>query len=213
MIVNLVLGLPGDRPGGLVLSILLTVGVTLVALPIGILLALLAVGAPRLSFPAQMGLAVARGTPLLLLVFLVANTGRLTILTAGVIALLLYSASHVSEIFRSYVAAYPTDQQAQAQAMGLGPVRRWAELRVPWAFCRSFENLTTHWISLFKDTGALTILGIGELTTVTRVLSANAFVDGWLLLLSTAAALYLASTLGLITVLHRCTRSLARRLP
>jgi ABC-type amino acid transport system permease subunit len=53
-----------------------------------------------------------------------------------------------------------------------------------------------------KDTGALTVLGIGELTTVAKVLSERASIGHWQLILATAALLYLCATVTLIQTLE-----------
>jgi ABC-type amino acid transport system permease subunit len=55
-------------------------------------------------------------------------------------------------------------------------------------------------VSLLKDTGALVVLGIGELTTVAKILGEVATtLEDWALVLATASALYLAATMALIT--------------
>jgi ABC-type arginine transport system permease subunit len=87
----------------------------------------------------------------------------------------------------------------QARIMGLGPVSEWLQLRVPWTIGSALDALGTHWISLLKDTGALVVLGIGELTSVAKVLSeTTASYDRWILVLVTAAGVYLSVTLLLI---------------
>ena len=53
-------------------------------------------------------------------------------------------------------------------------VREEISLRAQWTFLRSMDALGTHAISLLKDTGALTIVGIAELTTIARSLGAAA---------------------------------------
>ena len=50
-----------------------------------------------------------------------------------------------------------------------------------------------------KDTGALVVLGVGELTTVAKMLSeTSASYERWVTVLVVAAAMYLAATLALI---------------
>jgi len=70
--------------------------------------------------------------------------------------------------------------------------------------------LGTHWVSLLKDTGALTVLGIGELTTVARLLSERTNTSGWLLVLLAAAAIYLATIAALTRTLSYLTNRFAR---
>jgi ABC-type amino acid transport system permease subunit len=70
---------------------------------------------------------------------------------------------------------------------------------MPWMLWRSWTALITHWVSLLKDTGALVVLGIGELTTTAKVLSeAAASFEQWATILIVAAGLYLVATLALI---------------
>jgi ABC-type amino acid transport system permease subunit len=83
------------------------------------------------------------------------------------------------------------------------PWADWLELRTPWTVWRAWNALFTHWASLLKDTGALVILGVGELTMVAKVLSElEAGFDRWLFVLVLAAALYLVATLLLIRMLQ-----------
>jgi ABC-type amino acid transport system permease subunit len=82
---------------------------------------------------------------------------------------------------------------------------------VPWTVRRSLDALGTHWISLLKDTGALTVLGIGELTTVARLLSERTDTTGWLLVLLLAAGLYLVTVLALTRTLTVLTTRFGRQ--
>jgi ABC-type amino acid transport system permease subunit len=199
MIVNLLMGLPNDRPGGLLLSVIVFVAAASGAVFTGLLYAAICVLFPRVSLILQATTALLRGVPVLLLLFFIAQTSALRVALAGLLALTLYSFSHVSEILRSFFASYPTHVAQQARAMGIGPVREWLQLRVPWALARSLGPLGTHWISLLKDTGALVILGVGELTTVAKVLSeTTARYDRWVTVLLSAAGVYLFATLTLI---------------
>ncbi len=198
----LLVGLPNQQPGGLLLSILTGVGSGVGAVLVGALYATLCVEAPRIGLGLQAALAVLRGVPVLLLMFVLAQAPILSPWMAGLLALFLYSLSQVGETLRSFLSAYPAVMRDQAQLMGLGFFREWAQLRLPWTFSRSLDALGTHWISLLKDTGALTVLGIGELTTVARILSEQASVRDWGLVLATAAVMYLGAVIALIRALR-----------
>jgi ABC-type amino acid transport system permease subunit len=199
MILNLLIGLPNDRPGGILLTVIVFIAAASGAVVAGFLYAAVCVWLPRASLVLQAGGAVLRGVPLLLLLFFIAQTSALRVALAGLLALILYSFSHVSEILRSFLASYPAQFAEQARAMGVGPVREWLQLRVTWTLGRSLGALGTHWISLLKDTGALVIIGVGELTSVAKVLSeTTASYDRWITVLVTAAGVYLIATLALI---------------
>ena len=199
MVLNLLIGLPGERPGGLLLSLIYFFASGMAALALGGVYAVLCVALPRASLLLQAATAVLRGVPLILLVFLFAHVSWFTVAVAGLVALTLYSFGHVGEVLRSFLAAYPTAVAEQARLMGMNSVRDWLQLRMPWTLWRSWTALITHWVSLLKDTGALVILGIGELTTTSKVLSeVSPSFEQWAAILVVAACLYLGATLALI---------------
>lgn len=202
MITNLLLGLPGQRPGGLVLTVIVAVGSAACAVVLGIGYASVCVQARRASLVLQAVLALLRGIPLILLIFALAQLTSVGLPVAGFIGLVLYSLCHVGETLRSFLASYPAELDDQARLLGLGGLRRLLTLRLPWTFRRSLDALATHWISLLKDTGALVVLGIGELTTVTKVLSESGSLRDWQLVLLTAGLLYLGTAVLLISFLR-----------
>lgn len=203
MIVSLLFGLPGERPGGLMLTIIFFITAGSGAFIIGVVYAMLCAGLPRQSLPIQACSALLRGTPLLLLVFLVAHIPGLSTSSAGFIALLCYSTSHVGEILRPFLVLYPQSLTQQASAMGVGYVHEWIGLRIPWTLWRASAVLLTHWVSLLKDTGALIVLGITELTTIAKILSElQRTPSQWGVVFVTAAGLYLGASLVLIFVLQ-----------
>ena len=210
MLVDLLIGLPDDRPGGLVLS--LTYGLVAggVALALGGVYAVACARYPRSTIVVQAVSAIVRGVPVLLLVFVTSMLSTLSVRVAALLALILYSWSHSGEILRSFAVSFPQATDEQATVMGLSGPRRWVGLRMGWALTQSFRALVTHWLSLLKDTGALVVLGVAELTTVARSLSEGRFDQrGWLTVLVTAGGLYLVATLALLQIL----RHIALRLP
>lgn len=211
MIVDLLIGLPAQRPGGAVLTIFIAVGSGAAALVLGAVYATVCVSAPRLSLGLQAALAVLRGIPLLLMVFALAQLTTIPLTLSGFVALMLYSLCHVGETLRGFLAAYPRALRDQARFLGYGPVREWAWLRMPWTLRTSLDALATHWISLLKDTGTLTVLGIGELTTVARALSESASVSDWELIILTAGIVYLSVVILLIQSLRLLDRKLSPR--
>lgn len=211
MIIDLLIGLPHDRPGGLILTLAYFIVTGLGATLAGLLYATVGILWPRPGLILQCLSALLRGIPPLLLVFMMAHVPHLTMGMAGLLALLLYSFSHTGEILRGFLLSYPPHLSEQARLMGLGSVRDWVELRFPWALRAALPALLSHWVSLLKDTGALIIVGIGELTTITKSLSESAqgFED-WTLILLLSAGLYLLTTLALIRIVDLASRRLTK---
>jgi glutamate transport system permease protein len=206
---NLLIGLPGHRPGGLALSLLLGAGSAAVALLAGFGYATVCVALPRASLPLQVVMAFIRGIPLLVLVFMGGAGTPLSLVLAAFIALCLYSLCHVGEILRGFLGSYPHVLREQAKVTGLSLPVEWLILIVPWVLRRSLEALGTHWISLYKDTGALAVLAIGELTTVVQLLSQTVSTERWLGILGSATALYLAASFTIAGGLKLLTRRVA----
>jgi ABC-type amino acid transport system permease subunit len=154
-------------------------------------------------------MALVRGIPLLILVFMAGAGTPLPLVLAGFLALCLYSLCHVGEILRGFLGSYPRLLRDQARLTGLSLPAEWFVLRVPWALRRSLAALGTHWISLYKDTGALTVLAIGELTTIVNLLSQTVSTERWLGILASAAALYLAAALVIAATLRLLMRKFA----
>lgn len=208
MITDLLIGLPAQRPGGIVLTLILAVSSASGAMVLGVIYAVICVQFPWLSLGLQAALAVMRGVPLLLLVFALGQLTSLSLVVTGYLALLLYSLCHVGETLRGFLASYPHDLRDQSRVLGHGWARDWIVLRLPWTLTNSMDALVTHWISLLKDTGALTVLGIGELTSVATTLSLTADVSHWELIITMAGLIYLTVTVILIQSLEFLRRKL-----
>jgi ABC-type amino acid transport system permease subunit len=154
MIVDLLIGLPAQRPGGILLTIILAVGSASGAMVLGMIYALVSARFPWLSLGLQGGLAVMRGIPLLLLVFALGQLTSLPLVVTGYLALLLYSLCHVGETLRGFLASYPRDLRDQSRVLGHGWARDWILLRLPWTLTHSMDALATHWISLLKESAS-----------------------------------------------------------
>ncbi|HYH17096.1 MAG TPA: ABC transporter permease subunit [Azospirillum sp.] len=205
----LLFGLPGQQPGGLLLSVLLFAAAGGLAVLLGFAYAMAATAFPAAALPLQAASALLRGIPPLLLVFVLAHVVSASTLLAGVLALALYSFSHTGEILRSFLGAYPPGLAEQARVMGVAPWRDWLTLRLPWLLWRGLPALLTHWVSLLKDTGALVVIGVGELTTVAKLLSeARSDWAAWIEVLGLASAFYLGATLVLLKLLPALARAL-----
>jgi His/Glu/Gln/Arg/opine family amino acid ABC transporter permease subunit len=173
---NLLFGFPGQRPGGLVLSLLLAV----LAIGIGFLLAM-AVAAGResryrpLRWLARTYVEVFRGIPLILLLLLVyqiiggSRFGlNMSPRLSAVVTLALYSSAYQTEILRAGLRAVPSQLVDSARLMGSTPWQLYRLIRLRYAFRVMLPAFTGQAISLFKDTSVVIIIGVSELMTVAR---------------------------------------------
>lgn len=203
MIENLLIGLPYDRPGGLILSLIYFVGASGAAILLGFVYCYVCTSFRAVGWVLQVLSTIVRGVPLLLLVFLFAHIPNISTAMAGLSALILYSLTHTGEILRGFMSSYPEYMDAQARVIGLGHFSEWVTVRIPWVVSKSLPALLTHWISLLKDSGALIVISIGELTTVAKSLSeSSAQFHVWASILLMTATIYFVTTLILIKVVN-----------
>lgn len=173
---NLLVGFPEQRPGGVLLSVLLA----LFSVGIGFAVAAL-VGSGRESRHifirrvCQWYVDLIRGLPFILLLILihqVVGTRRfgldLSASAAALIALVLYSSAYQAEIVRAGLRAVPTQIVDTARVVGGSPWQVFQRVKLRYAFRVMLPALTGQAISLFKDTSVLVVIGVAELMTVSR---------------------------------------------
>jgi general L-amino acid transport system permease protein len=171
----------GDRTGwddwgGLHLVVSATVAGIALAFPLGLLLAL----GRRSSLPAIRIVSTGyiegfRAVPLVTLLFLgqymigfmFPNTIEPpSFLVRAVIAITLFEAAYIAEIVRGGLQAVARGQVEAAQAIGLSPVGVMRLVVLPQALRAVIPAMVGQFISLFKDTSLLAIVGFFELIEV-----------------------------------------------
>lgn len=171
------------RWGGLPLTLMLaTFGVGL-AFPLGVLLAL----GRRSHLPAIKALCTAyieliRGVPLISLLFMSSVMLPLFLppgwgidkLLRAQMALVLFAAAYIAEVVRGGLQAIPRGQLEGAASIGLG---YWQQMRLvvlPQALRIVIPPLVGLFISVFKDTSLVVVIGIFDLTQSTKAAMADA---------------------------------------
>jgi general L-amino acid transport system permease protein len=168
--------------GGLHLSLFVTVVCIVLAFPIGLILAL----GRRSSFPAFRWLTIVyieifRGVPLIAILFMAqffigfflggGNTRSLT--TRAIIGITMFTAAYIAEIVRGGLLAVPAGQVEAGQALGL-PAQKVTRLIVlPQALRAVIPAMVGQFISLFKDTSLLTVIGFTEFLGVRELVHAQ----------------------------------------
>jgi general L-amino acid transport system permease protein len=169
--------------GGFMLTVFLAVGGILLAFPFGVLLAL----GRRSTLPAVRMVCVAyielfRGVPLIAVLFMGAfmigfllpqGVDRPSLVMRALIALVLFTAAYVAEIVRGGLQGVPAGQVEAAQALGLSPVRITTRIVLPQALRNVIPGLVGQFISLYKDTSLVAIIGLTELLNVSRNITAQ----------------------------------------
>ncbi len=186
-----------SRWGGLPLTLILATFGIAFAFPFGLLLAL----GRRSDMPAVKALCVVyieliRGVPLISLLFMSSVMLPLFLpegfsidkLLRAQIAIILFAAAYIAETVRGGLQAIPNGQYEAANSLGL---RYWQKMRkiiLPQALKVVIPPLVGIFISLFKDTSLVVIIGIFDLTQAAKVALSDAEWRGF----STEAYLFIA---------------------
>jgi general L-amino acid transport system permease protein len=206
--------------GGLHLNLFLTFAGILVAFPFGLLLAL----GRRSSLPVIRTISVTyiefvRGIPLITVLiagafavgFLIPRDVRPGFVTRMLIGIIAFEAAYIAEVVRGGLQAVPHGQVEAAQAVGLAPWRTMRLIVLPQALRATIPAMVGQFISLFKDTTLVAVLGITELLEATFVVNSQPAYLGKGLFVVTLSFAALVFWVGCYTM-SRESRRLERKL-
>jgi His/Glu/Gln/Arg/opine family amino acid ABC transporter permease subunit len=155
-----------------------TVLICAISLPLGFalgsLIALIRLRAgPVLNAMALAYIELIRNIPFLVQVFLLFFAlpfagVRLSPMTAGIIALSSYAAAYFSEIVRGGILSIPPGQSEAARALGLPYGLTFRKVLFPQVVGYVLPAATNLTITLIKESAALSIITVGELTYMSQ---------------------------------------------
>jgi His/Glu/Gln/Arg/opine family amino acid ABC transporter permease subunit len=203
----LLIGFPGQRPGGLAL----TLSLSAMAVALGGLVAIIS-GTARASHRIWLrrlsGLYVNifRGLPLLMLLLIIHQVvgGRrfgldLSPLSSALIALTLYTSAYMTEVIRSGLLAVPEELTDSARSLGASQMETYLRIRLPFVFRVTLPALTGQAITVLKDSSIVVVLGVADLMTIARATlgSSTQNLQYWMPMYLTLGALYGFTAFGL----------------
>ncbi|WP_033915587.1 amino acid ABC transporter permease [Campylobacter sputorum] len=160
-------------------TLILTIGGITIGIVLGFILAFLKfINIKILSFIIDEYIDIIRGTPVLiqLMVFsFVVFAAWSNNIYAAIIALGLNSSAYVAEIVRSGINGVDNGQMEAARAMGLDYKTSMKEIIFPQAIKNILPALANEFISLFKETSVVGMIGIFDLTMNAQSLQATLF--------------------------------------
>jgi len=167
---------------GAAVTVLLTVLTMAVAIPGGILLAVLRLSNSRiLSGTAASFVEFFRNLPIILVVYwafyvMPVLTGlEFSAFTTGLIALSLNVSAYNSETFRAGINSIRKGQTEAAIALGMSRTQAMREIILPQAWRRVLPVLASTWVSLFKDTSLVSVIAVGELAHAAMTVRSQTF--------------------------------------
>lgn len=168
---------------GLVLNILIAIVASVLSFPLGVVLALgRTSGLPVVRVVCTVYIELIRGVPLITILFIswlvlpdfLPESLRDTDLVVRIMAAFTaFSAAYIAEIVRGGLQSIPRGQREAAQALGLGGVAVLVFVILPQAIRAVIPALTGHFISLFKDTSLVIVVGLTDILDVGRSVTAQ----------------------------------------
>jgi glutamine transport system permease protein len=205
-----------DLLDGLKLTILIAIGGLAGGIVLGTLTgATLTYGGWLAVIPAQIYVALIRGTPIVVQVMFIYFALPLIMgikiggVTAAIITLIINSGAYNAEIVRGALESVPVGLKEAGLSMGLRFRTVLAYVIAPVAFRRALPAMGNQFVSVVKDTSIFLVIGVGELTRRGQEIMAENFraVEIW----TAVALIYLV----VISIVALCLRIVERgaRLP
>lgn len=168
--------------GGLMLTLVLAVYAGLIAVPLGILLAMgRRSRLPLIRFASVVFIEFWRGVPIIAVIFLASLLLPLIMpagfdvdkLARAIIGLAFVIAAYMAEAVRGGLQALPEGQAEAAQALGLGYWRTQIMIVLPQALRIALPAMTNEFISLFKNTTLVLIVSLFDLLGIAQAALAD----------------------------------------
>jgi polar amino acid transport system permease protein len=167
---------------GTLMTILLAILTMLIAVPGGMILAFMRLSPIRaVSLASASFVEFFRNLPLILVIYwafyvLPQLIGfEMSAFTTGLLALSLNVSAYNAETFRAGIISIRKGQTEAALAIGMSRGQAMWQVVLPQAVRRVTPVLASTWISLFKDTSLVSVIGVAELAHVTLQIRAQSF--------------------------------------
>ncbi|MBK8082997.1 MAG: amino acid ABC transporter permease [Devosia sp.] len=163
---------PTEQWGGLLVTLIISSVAIIGSLPLGVLLAL----GRQSKLPVIRTLCISfielwRAVPLITVLFMASIMLPLFLpqgtsidkLLRALVGVTLFASAYMAEVIRGGLQAIPRGQYEAASALGLGYWRRMGFIVLPQALKHVIPGIVNNFISLFKDTSLVSIVGIFDL--------------------------------------------------
>jgi polar amino acid transport system permease protein len=167
---------------GAFMTVWLTFATMALAIPGGLVLALMRLSPVRLvSASATAFVEFFRATPLILQIYWIYYVlpayfdVQLSQIGTALTGLACNISAFNSETFRSGIVSIRPGQWNAGLALGMAPARVFVSIILPQATMRVLPALASTWVSLFKDTSLVSIISVAELSYVSLQIRAETY--------------------------------------
>ena len=167
--------------GGLLLTLILAAVGIVVSFPLGVLLALgRRSSLPTIKWVSTAYIETVRGVPLVTILFMAQimvpiflPDFRIDKILRAMVGITFFSAAYMAENVRGGLQAIPKGQHEAAHALGLNYPLTMLLIILPQALRSVIPAIVGQFISLFKDTSLVTVIGLLDLLGIAKAVIAN----------------------------------------
>jgi polar amino acid transport system permease protein len=157
--------------------------ITIIALSLALVRTTKSPALTPFRFLATAYVDIFRGAPLLLIILLVGfgvpalRVAGLTsnVIVLGTVAVVLTYSAYVAEVIRSGIMSIHPSQRAAARSLGLTSGQTMRFVVLPQAIKRVIPPLLNDFVSLLKDTGLVSILGVTDAVRAAQINASRTF--------------------------------------
>ena len=163
----------------------LTIQLSMIAMAIGIVVAILSAvarmsGPPPLKWAIGAYIEVIRNTPFLVQIFIVyfglpAIGIRFDPNTSALVAMVLNVAAYVTEILRAGIESVPKGQTEAGKALGLTPMQVFRDVVLKPAMKSVYPALTSQYVLLMLQSSVISAISAEELTAIANDVASRTF--------------------------------------
>jgi polar amino acid transport system permease protein len=208
---------PYGPMGGLVLTVLLSILGLVLAMPVGLLIALARISPYRaVNVPATVLVYVMRGIPLLMLIFWVYFFVPLLLgrtvsgFTTMLCSLVIYESAYLAEILRAGILGLPQAQQEASRALGIGYFQTLRKVILPQAVYNMTPAIVSQFATTIMDTSLASVISVNELTFSANQLNSTLLTKP-LQVYAILAAIYFVLCYALSRLAHMLEKRVARK--
>jgi glutamine transport system permease protein len=179
---------------GLLITIRITLVSIVLALVLGLVVALVRMGPAPLSTIGFVYVQFFRSLSLYVyILFLYFGLGaafhiQLDPIGAGILSLTLLNSAYMAEIYRAAIQAIDPGQREAARSLGLGTVATFLNITLPQAVRIAIPSLVNQFTDIIKDTSVVALIGAGDL--MYQATERNSFYQRGFEIFTAVAAIY-----------------------
>ncbi|WP_431961981.1 ectoine/hydroxyectoine ABC transporter permease subunit EhuD [Actinacidiphila sp. bgisy160] len=194
---------------GFQLTLAVTVLGSLVAIVLGLVVAMAYRGRTWIRLPVRAAVEFVRSTPVMIQLFAAwVLLPHLPVMTIGVAVLGVHYAAFTSEVYRAGIDAVPKGQWEACVALSLPRRRIWRAVILPQAVRNVVPALGNYVISMFKETPFLSVIGVAEMVHQADEFGSEHF--AYLETLTLTAAIFLIASYPTSVAMRKLEERLAK---